>query len=153
MVGQTQDMPPEPRTPDERADEEVVCELPNDTTAPARGRELVRATFVKWGLDILVDDAELAVSELVTNAVKHGLPPVILTLCQRAGTVTADVSDTRPATASLEWPSPSKGHDESGRGRGIIAAVSDRSGTDESDGQGKTSYASWDVDPHTPSGL
>lgn len=140
------------RTPDERASDGVVCELPNDTSAPARGREVVRTAFVRWGLCELVDDAELAVSELVTNAVKHGLPPVVLTLTQRQGRVTVHVSDTRPAITSVEWPLLSESTDESGRGRGIIAAVSDRSGTDEIDALGKSSYASWDVDPASPSG-
>jgi anti-sigma regulatory factor (Ser/Thr protein kinase) len=112
---------------------------------------VVRTTFDRWGLSVLIADVELAVSELVTKAVKHGLPPVILTLRQRVGHVTADVSDTRPETSSREWPTLSNAHDESGRGRGIIAAVSDRSGTQDNEGQGKSAYASWDVDPHTPS--
>jgi hypothetical protein len=65
--------------------------------------------------------------------------------------VQIDVSDTRPAIISVEWPVISEPTDESGRGRGIIAAVSDHSGTDESGPRGKSSYASWDVDPHAPS--
>lgn len=124
-------------------------EMPDSDSAPGQARRVVREAFSRWKLTILIDDAELAVSELVTNAFKHGLPPVTLTLCQREGRVRVDVSDARPATTTLEWPSLDT--DESGRGRGIIEAVSDRSGTDESTAAGKTSYAGWDVDPHTPS--
>jgi anti-sigma regulatory factor (Ser/Thr protein kinase) len=143
-------MAPEARTPEERASEDIVLTLPDDSTAAGQARKLVRDTFTRWGLAALLDDAELAVSELVTNAFKHGLPPVVLTLHQIAGSVRMDVSDTRPATVSREWPLLSQDSDESGRGRGIVEAVSDRSGTDEASGAGKSSYASWDVDPHTP---
>ena len=143
-------MTPAARTPEERATEAVVVELPNDSSAPGVARKCVRDTFARWGLSVLLDDAELAVSELVTNAYKHGLPPVVLTLQQVAGRVRVDVSDTRPAVATLEWPVASKDSDESGRGRSIVQAVSDQSGTEDLQG-GKSSYASWDVDPHTPS--
>jgi anti-sigma regulatory factor (Ser/Thr protein kinase) len=127
-----------------------VVDMPNRDTAPGQARRVVREAFSRWSLTVLIDDAELAVSELVTNAFKHGLPPVTLTLCQSAGRVRVDVSDARPATTTLEWPA-SLDTDESGRGRRIIEAVSDRSGTDEIAADGKTSYASWDVDPHSPS--
>ena len=144
-------MAPTARTPEERASEDVVLELPDDYAAPGEAREAVRAAFGRWGLDVLVDDAELAVSELVTNAFEHGLPPVLLTLRQGEGRVRIDVTDARPASISAEWPVVSQDSDESGRGRGIIAAVSDLSGTDQTTGEGKSSYASWNVDPHAPS--
>jgi anti-sigma regulatory factor (Ser/Thr protein kinase) len=150
-VGQTKDMSPVARTPEERANEAVVVELPNDSSAAGQARKVVREALTRWGLGVLLDDVELAVSELVTNAFKHGLPPVQLTLLQTAGTVRVDVSDTRPATTSVEWPVVSLDSDESGRGRGIVEAVSDRSGTDVTSGEGKSSYAAWNVDPHTPS--
>lgn len=143
-------MPPESRTPLERANEDINVDLPDDRTAAGQAREAVRDAFARWGLEILLDDAELAVSEMVTNAFKHGLPPVRLTLCQRAGCVRVDVTDTRPATVTLEWPVVSLDTDESGRGRAIVEAVSDESGTDDLR-RGKSSFASWNVDPHTPS--
>jgi anti-sigma regulatory factor (Ser/Thr protein kinase) len=44
-------------------------------TAVALSREFARRTLRGWGLHSLIDDAELVVSELVTNAVKAtGLP-------------------------------------------------------------------------------
>jgi anti-sigma regulatory factor (Ser/Thr protein kinase) len=39
-------------------------------TAPGLARSFVRHTLRSWGLDALSDDAEIVVSELVTNAVK-----------------------------------------------------------------------------------
>lgn len=138
-------MTPPARTLQERANGRVVVELSDDEGSPGHARKVVRETFSRWGLAALLDDAELAVSELVTNAIKHGLPPVVLTLCQTRGCVRMDVSDTRPATASREWP-VSRDTDESGRGRAIVEAVSDQSGTDLRSGPGKSSFASWDVD-------
>lgn len=129
-----------------------MVELPDDKAAARQARTAVRETFSRWGLDVLVDDAVLAVSELVTNAFKHGRPPVALRLCQRDGRVQIDVSDTRPMTVSVEWPAVvSQDSDQSGRGRGIVQAVSDHCGTDQAGAQGKSSYASWNVDPHAPS--
>ena len=91
-------------TPEERASEDEVVELPDDETAAGPARGVTCDAFTRWGLRVLLDDAELAVSELVTNAFKHGLPPVILTLSQRAGRVRVDLTDTRPSTAAWSGP-------------------------------------------------
>ena len=141
-------MTPPARTPADCADDDVRVELPDDASAPGLAREAVRETLTRWCLPELYDDVELAVSELVTNAFKHARPPVVLQLRQRSGKVRIDVSDMRPATISVELPIMSKDSDESGRGRGIVAAVSDESGTDHSadGGPGASAYASWDVD-------
>ena len=141
------------RTPEERCDEELVVELPDSEGGAGVARDAVRDAFTRWNLSVLIDDAVLAVSELVTNAFKHGRPPVQLRLCQTEGRVRVDVTDTRPVTASVDWPLVvSRDADESGRGRGIVDAVSDHSGTDRRSGAGKSAYAAWDVDPHEPSG-
>ncbi|HUR15590.1 MAG TPA: ATP-binding protein [Mycobacteriales bacterium] len=144
-------MPGAARTPEERATEEVEVELSHDEAAAGRARNEVREAFTRWGLTVLVDDAVLAVSELVTNAVKHGHPPVLLRLSQCDGRVRIDVSDTRPETVSREWPVASNDC-ESGRGLGIVEAVSDDSGIESTSDRGKSAYVSWDVDPHAPSG-
>lgn len=135
-----------------RPGDDVAIALPDDMSAPGLARKVVRATLSRWHLQELSDDAALAVSELVTNAFKHALPPVVLSVTRRPGKVRIAVSDMRPATASLVLPVQSKDSDESGRGRGIIAAVSDESGTDHAadGGEGASSYASWDIDPLPP---
>ncbi len=141
-------MRPTARSSEDRADDDVEIALPDDPSAPTLARSVVRETLTRWGLPELIDNAELAVSELVTNAYKHALPPVSLRLSQRACIVRMDVSDMRPATETVELPIPSEDCDESGRGRGIIAAVSDHSGTEQPTGAGQStsSYASWDVE-------
>ena len=141
-------MTPTARTGTDRADDDVLVVLPDDLSAPNLARQVVRETLTRWQLPDLIDDAELAVSELVTNACKHARPPVVLRLVQRTGSVRVDVSDMRPATLTLVLPVVSRDSDESGRGRGIIAAVSDHSGTDYAVnvGESTSSYACWDVD-------
>ena len=152
--GQTKDMTTPERPDSGRAGADVLVALPDDASAPGLAREVVRETLTRWGLTHLIDDAELAVSELVTNAVQHALPPVVLRLTQGADVVRVDVSDMRPATLSLVLP-VSNDADESGRGRGIVAAVSDHSGTSDTpgDGPGTSSFASWDVDPDRPAAV
>jgi anti-sigma regulatory factor (Ser/Thr protein kinase) len=149
--GQTCDMTPSARTHKGRASDDVSVTLPDDPTAPGKAREMVRGTLAGWDLAALIDDAVLAVSELATNALKHGLPPVVLRIRQRRESVRMDVTDTRPSTASRDLVVVSLDADESGRGRGIIEAVSDHSGTEQTtdDSAGKSSYASWDLDPDT----
>ena len=121
--------------------------LPHDSTAPRRARAVVRDTLTHWQLVELIDDAELASSELVTNALKHGLPPVVLEICQSTSSLRITVSDGRPSTAHHEVRVVSRDDDESGRGQGIIETVSDRSGVDDTTDTGKSIYAAWDVDP------
>jgi len=45
--------------------------LPGEITAPARARELVGQACKRWGLSGLADVAQLIISELVTNAIRH----------------------------------------------------------------------------------
>jgi anti-sigma regulatory factor (Ser/Thr protein kinase) len=147
-------MTPTARGFTDRAADDVLVTLPDDEGAPTVARRVVRETLTEWELPDLIDDAALAVSELVTNAFKHAKPPVTLRVSQRDCTVRIDVTDMRPATTSLVVPVMSEDCDESGRGRGIIAAVSDRSGTDHPTGEGESTsaYATWDVDPPLPPG-
>lgn len=126
--------------------DDVRADLPDSAAAPAEARALVRVAFQRWALPDLCDDVQLAVSELVTNAYQHGLPPVALRLRRLADAVRVDVSDARPLSDSREWSmGPRAG--ESGRGRGIVSALSNSCGVEETDGVGKSSYASWDVVP------
>ncbi|MEV0275482.1 SpoIIE family protein phosphatase [Streptomyces sp. NPDC050610] len=46
--------------------------LPPEPRSVARARELAREQLTGWGLENLVDTAELLVSELVTNALRYG---------------------------------------------------------------------------------
>lgn len=142
--GQTQAV--EPPVPDESFREDgntVAVALPNDERAPGQARRAVRVAFTTWRLGKIVEDAVVAVSELVTNAIRHGLPPVGVLLRRRIGQVRIDVEDARaelPAAAA-----ESDGLLESGRGLDIVRAVADDVGSAHIPGDGKFVYASWDL--------
>ncbi|MBB1253918.1 serine/threonine-protein phosphatase [Streptomyces sp. OF3] len=54
--------------------------LPAEPRSVARARELARAQLAEWDLGALTDTTELLVSELVTNALRHGAGTIRLRL-------------------------------------------------------------------------
>jgi anti-sigma regulatory factor (Ser/Thr protein kinase) len=56
--------------PDEYA---VTCRLAPRPESVKAGRDFTRITLQQWGMGDVTDVAELVVSELVTNALRHGL--------------------------------------------------------------------------------
>jgi hypothetical protein len=52
----------------------ATCLLGPRPESVKTGREFTRATLRDWGMAALNDLAELVVSELVTNALRHGVP-------------------------------------------------------------------------------
>jgi anti-sigma regulatory factor (Ser/Thr protein kinase) len=85
--------------------------------AAARGR--VREQLAAWGLEDEVLTAELVASELVTNAVRHGSPPLRLRLI-RDRALTVEVSDAGPNAPRLRH---ARANDEGGRGLLIVARL------------------------------
>jgi hypothetical protein len=69
--------------------------------------------------------AELIVSELATNAVRYGTPPLRLRLI-RGETLTCEVHDTSPVTPHLRH---ARTVDEGGRGLFIVSQLADQWGT------------------------
>ena len=135
-----------PHRPDESVPPDgntVVVGLPNDERAPGQARRAVRVAFTTWRLGKIVDDAVVAVSELVTNAVRHGLPPVGVLLRRRIGLVRIDVEDARAELPAAVGDSD--GLLESGRGLNIVRAVADDLGSEHIPGDGKLVYASWNL--------
>jgi anti-sigma regulatory factor (Ser/Thr protein kinase) len=101
-----------------------------------RARQFLARHLDAWGLQQLTDSAELVVSELVTNAVRHAHPPygnVISTRFERLESgVRIEVHD---ANNSKPEPREASAEEESGRGLGLVDAltgghwgVSDRTG-------------------------
>jgi anti-sigma regulatory factor (Ser/Thr protein kinase) len=117
--------------------------LSNDDRAPGEARRAVRTTFTQWRLPSVVNDAVVAVSELVTNAVRHGLPPVHLLLRRRPGQVRMEVDDARPDLLAAQVTPDLLA--ESGRGLAIVDELADDSGSQRIPGDGKSVYASWNV--------
>lgn len=79
----------------------------------------------RLGREDLLDTAELAVSELVTNAVVHGAPPARLMLAGDAAHPRFEVADASPVVPL--WPRPVAANEElasSGRGLDLVARAS-----------------------------
>ena len=81
---------------------------------PGQARRAVAECAARLGLDEVVDDLLLLVSELVTNAVRHGAPPVRLEVLADADEVRVAVGDGDPGL-----PSPRSADDEAEGGRGM----------------------------------
>jgi len=84
-------------------------------------RRITRAQLRHWDLTTLTDDATLAVSELVTNAIKHGKgQPVGLRVRRSADELRIEVTDGTPTPARLRSAGMA---DENGRGLFLVAAL------------------------------
>jgi anti-sigma regulatory factor (Ser/Thr protein kinase) len=108
--------------------------LPVDEQAPGQARRFLREASCQTHHARVMDEAELLVSELVTNAVVHGAPPVTVN-------VECDGTDLRVAVTdgSDRSPVPRQADPdaESGRGIYLVDVISDRWGIAPSRGHGK----------------
>nr|WP_245239229.1 ATP-binding protein [Streptomyces sp. MZ04] len=107
-------------------------------------RFILRAYLGSWGMTEIRDAAELALTELVANVVRH-VPDrhCELLILRRPQGLRVEVSDRCP-----RLPTQGDGGElaESGRGLLIVAAVTDRSGyLADADGSGKTAWFECDA--------
>ncbi|MCG7205743.1 ATP-binding SpoIIE family protein phosphatase [Streptomyces arenae] len=134
----------------------AVWDLDPDPAAVGPARADVARQLTAWGLEELGFAAGLVVSELVTNAVRYGRPPIRLRLIRtgpRAGPrrpdarghadargLLCEVSDAGGATPHLRR---ARTYDEGGRGLLLVARLAARWGTRHAR-QGKTVWAELD---------
>jgi signal transduction histidine kinase len=91
-------------------------------------RRIAAARLRFCGLEALIDEAMLVVSELVTNAVVHsGTKEVHVAMGLRDGFLDITVIDGMPGAAK---PQHASGNAESGRGLELVAAVAKENGGD-----------------------
>lgn len=113
----------------------VECPLPNSPTAVQLARSFVRRTTCPLH-PVNVEDACLLVSEVVTNALVHGAPPMALTCrCVRTAALFS-VTDHRPQQDPIA-AHPAAPDDESGRGLSIVELLAADWGVAD-DPQGKS---------------
>ncbi|MFD8593565.1 SpoIIE family protein phosphatase [Kitasatospora sp. NPDC059646] len=113
------------------------CELRRDPSEVARARKLVAATLTEWGLEEAAFVTELVVSELVTNAVRYGRPPIGLRLIRDGGVLICEVSDGSSTAPHLRR---ARTFDEGGRGLLLVAQLCRNWGTRHT-ARGKTIWA------------
>lgn len=103
--------------------------LPCERRSAADARSLVQLPLARWGLDDLVEDATLLVSELVGNAAAHAQCRLIRVTVTRPeqDLVLVAVVDKSHARPELREPTDSDVH---GRGLLIVDALTERWGTD-----------------------
>ncbi|MGW1051786.1 SpoIIE family protein phosphatase [Streptomyces sp. NPDC001118] len=100
-------------------------DLPNEPVTVTTARHLAARQLREWGLEPLVTPVESIVSELVTNAIRHGGGPSRLRLIQHR-VLTCEVFDSNTGQ-----PRPRRPHtlDEHGRGLHLVAQLSRRWGS------------------------
>jgi anti-sigma regulatory factor (Ser/Thr protein kinase) len=94
----------------------------------------VADTLRGWNLDTMVPDAELLVSELVTNAVLHAHSAAVVSLARENDHVRVSVSDKSSVLPRLRDYGPAA---VTGRGMLLVDRVATRWGVDM-DGSGKS---------------
>jgi anti-sigma regulatory factor (Ser/Thr protein kinase) len=114
----------------------ATWELPPDPAVVAEARKEGAEQLERWGLGELVFTTELVVSELVTNAIRYASGPIQLRLIRDA-TLICEVSDTSSTAPHLRR---ARTFDEGGRGLLLVAALTQRWGTRQTEA-GKTIWA------------
>jgi hypothetical protein len=112
----------------------VVLDMREGDLRLAEARRLAAQACVGLHPDV-ADDVALCVSELVTNAHRHGRGPVQLRITRGPARVHVAVDDH-----DTRHPHLRVAHDDGGRGLAIVAAISTRWGTDPQP-WGKTVWA------------
>ncbi|MFF4283438.1 SpoIIE family protein phosphatase [Streptomyces kronopolitis] len=107
------------------SDHVASWELPSDPAVVSEARGLATSCLSGWELDDLAINAELIVSELVTNAIRYGKGPIRLRLIRQA-TLICEVSDASSTSPRLRH---ARTTDEGGRGLFLVAQLAHRWGT------------------------
>lgn len=102
----------------------VTVELPRHARAAHDARTAARSALTRWAATASQsEDVLLVVSELVTNAVQHARPPIVLTLSRLVGDkVWIAVTDAGPAPRPAD-DAAKRPPDQCGRGMAIVSAL------------------------------
>lgn len=121
----------------------VTYRLRRHPSEISRARELVRKALTDWGLADHTDLAELIVSELATNALRHGAGPITVHLSYTSDSdLWTEVHDDGPGRPALKQTTAD---DEQGRGPALLDALIDlysgiRGISDDPSNPGKSIY-------------
>jgi PAS domain S-box-containing protein len=123
------------------ASQVATWDIPADPALVAPVRKQVVDQLDAWGLSLVAFAAELVVSELVTNAIRYGAPPIRLRLIHNDTHLICEVSDTGNTAPHLRR---ARTWDEGGRGLLLVAQLTQRWGSRHTT-EGKTIWAELDL--------
>ncbi|MFJ3233913.1 SpoIIE family protein phosphatase [Streptomyces sp. NPDC086787] len=109
-----------------KADQVATWELPFEPATVGHARQQAIDQLTAWRLDEAVFITELVVSELVTNAIRYGRPPVRLRLIHDNHTLTCEVFDSSNTAPHMRR---ARVFDEGGRGLLLVGQLCQRWGT------------------------
>ncbi|MER5600340.1 SpoIIE family protein phosphatase [Streptomyces sp. NPDC002265] len=118
----------------------ATWDIPDDPAAVRQARALANRQLEGWGLHELQFTTELIVSELVTNAIRYGSPPIRLRLIRHSA-LTCEVIDANSTSPRLRH---ARTTDEGGRGLFLVAQASQRWGYRYT-GSGKSIWSEQDL--------
>ncbi|MGW2326226.1 SpoIIE family protein phosphatase [Streptomyces sp. NPDC001700] len=118
------------------ADQVASWEVPDAPAAVGDARGWAVRQLGQWGLDDLAFTTELVVSELVTNALRYGSPPIRLRMIRERALI-CEVSDCSSTSPHLRL---ARTTDEGGRGLFLVARTAKDWGTRYTP-EGKTVWA------------
>jgi len=120
----------------------AVLTLPPDPTSAAQARRFVGRTLRTWRAASLGESAELLVSELVANAIRHSGTDVEVSLRFDGLRLVIEVSDCGPGQPRPRLPSADS---EDGRGLYLVDQLARDWGV-RSEHEGKTVWAALETD-------
>ncbi|QJS10027.1 SpoIIE family protein phosphatase [Streptomyces argyrophyllae] len=112
-------------------------QLSDEPAVVSLARRYATDQLSAWDLDEAAFTTELVVSELVTNAIRYGSPPIRLRLIRQGRTLISEVYDASDTTPHMRR---ARIFDEGGRGLLMVAQLAERWGT-RHDRIGKTVWA------------
>ena len=95
----------------------VSCRYSRELTAPRDAREETRRALCGWGLEDHVDAAQVIISELVTNSIRHGSGPAEIRISHEHRYLHMEVHDDGPGRPVRHHATA---EDESWRGLAVI---------------------------------
>ncbi|MEU6091565.1 SpoIIE family protein phosphatase [Streptomyces sp. NPDC047085] len=118
------------------SDRVATWDVPPDPAQVAHFRQAATDQLAVWGLEEASFVTELVVSELVTNAIRYGEPPIRLRLIRDRALI-CEVSDASSTSPHLRR---AHAYDEGGRGLLLVAQLTQRWGSRQTS-SGKTIWA------------